>query len=132
MATVPEKSEISVEGLSADQAETLNPVADVYNTFNEQVVTALNRGLTFSENFRADVRTLTLTSSSTPTVSITVNKPVGVWLISCTNKSNPRFVFTASPYVVWEWDGASSINIKQVLGLSGSDKFEITLLIIAG
>lgn len=132
MAAVPEKSEITMEGLEPEQAETLAPVADVYNTFNEQVVAALNRGLTFSENFRADIRQLTLTSTSTPTVTISVGKPAGVWVIGCVNRSNPRFVYTAAPFVIWEWDGANSIYIRQVLGLSGSDKFELTLLIIAG
>jgi len=53
MATVPELAEISLEGLDSDQVATVTPVADVYNTFNEQVVAALNKGLTFSENFRA-------------------------------------------------------------------------------
>jgi hypothetical protein len=132
MATVPERADLTLDSLDSEQAETLTPVADVYNTFNEQVVTALNRNLTFSENFRADLRTLAVTAASKTTVSISIGKPAGVWVIGCTNTSNKSYVYTAAPYVVWEWDGANSINIKQVLGLSGSDKFEITLLIIAG
>jgi hypothetical protein len=132
MASVPEKSEISMEGLDADSVTTLTPVADVYNTFNEQVVTALNKNLTFSENFRAEIKTLSVKLSSTPSFATSVSRPVGIWVINCQNSTQPTASLPGAPYVRWEWDGSSSINVKQIVGLNSSDTYQLTLLIIAG
>lgn len=132
MASVPELAEISMEGLSPEQVETLNPVADVYNSFNEQVVTALNKNLTFSENFRAEIKTVSMRTTDRPTVATSITQPRGLWVIGFKNTTNPSTMPTQAPYLDWAWDGRSAINIKQILGITGNDTYEVTFLIIAG
>jgi hypothetical protein len=132
MASIPEINEFPLEGMEDEQASALRPAADVYNTFNEQVSTALNRNLTFSENFRADVRTLSMKPSDKPTFAISIPKPIGLWLINIRNTNNSSHVFSAAPFVDWVWNGRDGIQIKSVAGLSGADTYELTLLVIAG
>lgn len=91
------------------------------NQFMTNVVFALNKSLTFTNNFNAQVRDIDV-SGNLPfeTVSFvsTIGKPAGIWVVNIQDKdSNSRSVVRSPITLDWEYRG-NSVYIRNVSGLA--------------
>lgn len=101
---------------------------------------ALNGGLTFRENFNAEVKTVSVTTPASGTgvlscfpfdVSTKVKQPQGVLLLGAADRSTvPDVPALGAPS--WILNANGSVRITNVPGLLLGRAYSITLLIVAG
>lgn len=107
----------------------------VLNNFMEVVYGALNRNLSFSENFRAEFKYFTLTAGATadlnkfrftPALKL---KPSGVLLMQVTEVGG-NYVVLTSPISIpsWRWE-SNQIIIESIAGLTNTKQYQVTVLV---
>ena len=133
MAKAPELVEIRPQDYPAEAQELIEQLAGPLNTFMRQVVRLLGQRLTFSDNFDAELRELTITGGSS--VSFRYEKsytPKGLLLVSYTNTTDRSEVIT-SPVGVPQWtaDGRGNITVEAIPNLTTGDIYDIIILVIS-
>jgi hypothetical protein len=143
MAAVPpdtrfRKDDFPGTGLGSN--EVLDRLFLPLNTFLKAVRSALSGGLTFSENFRAEVKTVSITTPASGTgvlscfpfdVKSKVSQPIGVLLLSADDRSTAP----AAPSlggVSWLINADGTLQITNLPGLLLGRKYDLTLLIVGG
>lgn len=133
MANVPEKQQIVPEDFKREEQEVASKIADPFNTYVEQLNEILDQGLTFADNLRADIRSIEVTGGSPITFSYSQQaKPVGLWIVSYSNLTTPTEVLTTAVQAQWTYDGRGNITLNNLTGLTGGDKYNVTLIAISG
>ena len=131
MAKLPQITKLSREDFRGAPA-WFDGLANIINLFMSTIYYALQGQLTFTENIRAVVRTITVTASTTSTATTTsiplpVWKPTGVFIVQCLDStSEPLY---AAPGVSWKI-GQGKIDITAFHGLTSGHKYTITLIVI--
>lgn len=103
------------------------------NAFMDSMVTALNRGLTFSDNFSSKVHEFRLVEDDiTYPIKVawdrkTLPTDMIVTRIVLVSGSNP----TAAVQARWEYDG-ESILVNKFTGLDSSSEYKIRCIIFTG
>lgn len=132
MAQVPEAPQINPEAFPKDQQELVSKLAGPINQYAELLNEVLNQNLTFGDNFKGEVKTLTFAAGeTTKKFRFTKGVPIGLWVINQRNLTSPATLNTNVVQAQWEWDGKNNIEIKSILGLSASYKYDITFIIVA-
>jgi len=112
MSVVPESQEILVENFKKEDQEVAGLIARSFNTFNIQMIQAINQSLTVDENMLGETRTFTFTSTSLEkTFKYNGNGTPRHMIISAVDKE-PLAAIT--PY--WSQDGKGNITVKIVGG----------------
>ena len=131
---LPNIKKILREDLKGAEA-WVSGLIDPLNNFMEQVYQALNKNITFSENIAANIRELTVKTSSTyPTMDriefLTGLRVRSTGLILLQAYEKATYVPVAGPvYVAWtEEDG--NILIYNITGLSASKIYIVRVLVI--
>ena len=133
MATVPERQQIVPEEFKQEDQEAAGKIAGPFNTYVEQLNEILNKNLTFTDNFRGAVRTINIKGDSSQTFRYGVReKPIGLWVVSYNNLSDPTETLTSGVSAQWSFDGAGNITVKRISGLTPADTYAVTLVIISG
>lgn len=102
------------------------------NLFFQQIYTGLNNNLTPEQNCIAQTKTFTLTASSTPgnnTYSFVPSfsyLPLGYDLLNIQPLDGSSAVFTASPFISWNFVNGN-FNIIGISGLADGVPYQITL-----
>ena len=112
-----------------DQASWIGRLFSILNNFTSNMKSALDNGLTLSDNHIAQIRTLTVNgATSVVTFAWPFNiNPAGCIPINCTDLSGvPQTI----PQIVYSYSqGATTIR---VLGLNASAQYLITFYVIGG
>lgn len=119
MATIPSLSRIVQEDFP-DQKSWIGKLLQPVNQFMTQVVSAFSNNLTFSENLRAQITTVTVKGDLTfsPVEFKTKFTPVGLWPIKIVDKAASPAVVTAPIFVDWSFNPSTSlVTIDSVHGL---------------
>lgn len=133
MANVPEKQQIVPEDFRPDEQELAAKIADPVNTYIEQLNGILDNGLTIADNLRAEIRVVNVTGGQPTTFSYArSSKPVGLWVIDYSNITDPTEVLSVAVQAKWSYDGRGNITLNNVTGLTGGEKYNITLIAISG
>lgn len=133
MARLPDQRKISPEEFP-DQSfmpRLLGPI----NRFFEEVVRALNKGLTFKENISGELITVTIDGTYPLDVRWTnANPPVAAWIGKCRETSGNHTNFSAPLFLDWEIASNGSFRINNITGLTASmtSKFNVTIIAITG
>jgi hypothetical protein len=135
MSALPPYRRIGLEDIKGAPS-WVEGLISILNNFMETVYGALNRNLTFSENFRAEYKTFTLTAGATAnlnkfrfTTSLKL-KPVGVLPLYVTELGGDYVVLT-NPYSIpsWRWE-SGQIVIESITGLTSGEQYSVTVLVI--
>jgi hypothetical protein len=96
------------------------------NHFMTSVSSLLNNGLTFKDHMNSEIKTITVSSKDSPTVSCNLrSKPIGALVIHSDQE-------LASPLSI-DWKASEGgIKIRKILGLEENKAYELTILIIGG
>ncbi len=133
MANVPEAQQIVAEEFKEDDQELASKIAAPFNSYTEQLNEILNQNLTFADNMRGVVKTMTLVGGEELKFKYgRDDKPIGMWLVSARNLSSPGTTLSAAPFLEWEYDGKGNITIKSTPGLTTDESYQVTFIIISG
>jgi len=108
----------------------------ILNNFMETVYGALNRNLSFSENFRGEFKTVNLTAGATAdtnkfrfTTALKL-KPTGVIPMSVTEVGG-NYVVLTNPISIpsWRWE-SGQIIVESIAGLTNTKQYQVTVLVI--
>lgn len=134
MAKLPSITKILRENLPKDS--WVDVLISPINRFMEQITQALNKQLTFSDNFDGQVFSNVTVDGTYP---LTLNwersvRPVGVWIVQAKPISATHTPFSSALFVDWEFTSDGKINILAIPGLSASvsTKYYINLIAVTG
>jgi hypothetical protein len=117
------------------QSSWIDKLIQPINQFFEGVSTALGKGLTFTDNFDGEIKTVE-TSGVYP-IKIAwarKNRPKGVWVIDWSAKSGATPTITAAVQVQWSNATDGSLQIDTVVGITptASAVYNVKILVITG
>jgi hypothetical protein len=131
MALIPAVKRLLAEDFK-DQpwiAKLLGPINDFFG----QMSNALNKRLTFTDNFAGIVKTVEVNVLASNTYPIYVKcglgKVSGLWIIKCEEVNATIATVTSAPLVHFEFIN-NQIKINDITGLTVGKKYNITLVII--
>ncbi len=134
MARIPPIKRLSTEDFK-DQTSWIGKLLTPLNEFMSTTVAALNRGLTFSDNLAAQVKTLTITASADAyplKFLCTLNsRPQGLWIVSVRDHASTPLTLTTAVFADWDYANGQVI-INNITGLTAGRKYDICVIIIAG
>jgi hypothetical protein len=119
MAGLPPIKRIIAEDFP-DQKSWIAKLIWPLNQFMESVVSSLNKRLTFSENFAAQIKTFAVSGAQNMTrvgFQSTIGKPLAVFVAAVTDGGSPARVVRAPVHVDWSYS-EGTIYINNVSGLA--------------
>lgn len=100
------------------------------------VYEALNKRLTFDDNFNSNIVTFNVTVNATgvPTLNGVFRTSVsgsitGLVVIKAVNQTNNKIYPTSSPFISFT-QNSSNVTINNITGLQAANSYQITVLII--
>ena len=131
------------EDLQRDTKEALPSWLDdliyVFNLFLDQVVSAFNRGLTFTDNIQSQIYEFKVTTDANYTTgtwttqsfkwSFPASKPQGVIVLTCQQTGVNYTPIYKAVYCDWLYINGS-IEIRYVAGLQNSASYNVKVLVI--
>lgn len=133
MARLPKQGKILAEEFPEEKfmPKLLSPI----NDFFADVVSALNKSLTFKENIAGDVITATIDGVYPLDIRWTnKSRPIAAWIGSCREVTGTHTTFTTPLFLDWEMSSMGAFRINKVVGLTATSsvKFTITIVAITG
>lgn len=119
-----------------DQTSWIGKLLQPLNEFMATVVQSLNKGLTFSDNFNAQIKELEFTLQASGTYPLkflvtTSSKPTGLWVLRAEHVAGTPSTFTTAVWADWYYQDGQ-VYIKNLSGLTTGQKYRISVIIIAG
>lgn len=105
------------------------------NQWTRDVRNILFRSILFSENIRCEIKTITFSTDTAPSVislSVFKTRPFAVQVMSATNIDTNDGVYMTGNAVSWTFDASGTINIQSISGLSSATRYSVTLALLAG
>jgi len=120
MAALPPLKRITAEDFS-EQISWIAKLLQPLNVFFDSVYSALNKNLTFADNFKAMVKTVVVDNTQatfTPIkISSTIGRPAGVWAVSVRDRAGNSQVLGGGGTVSWGYENGQ-ILINAISGLT--------------
>ncbi len=133
MARLPKRNKILAEDFP--KQDFMPKLLEPINSFSEDMVLALNKGLTFQENMASETLTVTIDGVYPLDLKWTnKSRPIGAWIINCREVSGAHTTFTTALYLDWEMTASGSFRVNNIAGLTASsaNKFTTTIIAIVG
>lgn len=134
MSQLPPYRRIGLEDVKGAPS-WIEGLINVLNNFMETVYGALNRNLSFSENFRAEFKSFTLTAGVTADLNkfrfttALKQKPTGVIPMQVYELGGNYVVLTAPLSIPsWRWE-SGQIIIESISGLTSTKQYSVTVLV---
>ncbi len=134
MAQAPQNVQLSPEDFDKKDQGLVSRLATILNSFFESVAQALNRSLTFGENFAGETKELTVTGGQSITFRYSGGgTPQYLFIGGFRNTTTPTEVLTSAVSLPqWSYDGRGSITIQSIPGLTSGHKYLIKFIITRG
>lgn len=134
MARLPPIKRLTTEDFK-DQASWIGKLLLPLNDFMSTVSRALSKGLTFTDNFSAQVRELVHTESAdaypVKFLSTLPSRPVGLWVVRARDMATTPQTLAGGVSADWDFkDGQVIIN--KFTGLTTGRKYDLCVIIITG
>lgn len=134
MSQLPPYRRIGLEDVKGAPS-WIEGLINVLNNFMETVYGALNRNLSFGENFRAEFKVFTLTAGATADLNkfrftpALKQKPSGLIPLQVTEVGG-NYVVLTNPISIpsWRWE-SGLIIIESIAGLTNARQYNITVLV---
>lgn len=134
MAQPPPNVQLTPESYDQKDRPVVKGLAGSLNTWLLAVTSALQRSLTFTDNFAGDTRTIRFTEGQPLTFKYNgAGKPTLLLLGGYRNVTNPNEVITtAVGHPQWSWDGRGNITIAAIPGLTATNVYDLSVSIQPG
>ena len=134
MAKIPSVKRIERENLPKDS--WVDVLIAPLNRFMEQITQALNKQLTFGDNFDGQLYTNVTVDGTYPLVLNweRTSRPVGLWVVQAKPISTVHATFTTALFADWDFTSDGKISIAAIPGLTAtpSAKYYVNLIAIVG
>lgn len=137
MALLPTYKRLNNQDYPADEKALIDQLGSSLNDALQSVFDALNKKLTFDDNFLGSIKDVTLTVDATgnPTVQTFLNTglsspPKGIIVVKADNLTNSSIYPTQAPFVSWA-TVSTGIQILNVTGLPAGNSFRLRILTLA-
>lgn len=130
MARLPTQNKILPEDFPKQDfmPQLLAPI----NKFFQDMILALNKGLTFQQNMAAEILTVNIDGNFPLDVRwVNKSKSIGAWIVNCRETSGSHVTFTTPLYLDWEMKSTDTFKINSIVGLSATSTNVYTVTIIA-
>lgn len=134
MAQLPNQRKILPEDFP-DQKAWIPQLLSPINRFFEDVVRALNKGLTIKDNFDGELITAIIDGVYPLDINWTrPNPPKAAFIGQCREITGNHTTFTDPLFLDWEYTAAGKFRINSVVGLTASSaiKFNATIIVFTG
>jgi hypothetical protein len=136
---LPSQRRINLEDFTADEQDLVSKLASTININTENVYTALNNDLNFSDNFDVTVQSLpvivnssgiptTPTSFSLGTTNNVVPKASGMLVTNAINTTNSNIYPTGAPFISFT-QSQDSVTVNHITGLPAGNSFTLTIIV---
>lgn len=135
MAKISDIRRIIVEEYEDQYQDLVTKLGFTINTFTEQVVSAFNKNIDFS-NLKQNIKIIEITVDATgkPILETKINPELtdklnGIICIKAENLTNTQHYPINSPFISYGYSN-NLISIKNVSGLQNNEKYRLTLLLL--
>lgn len=143
MARLPKQSRILSEDFP--KQDFMPKLLEPLNQFFQDVISSLNKNLTFKENIAGDVLTVSIDCSSLntgvyyPIYPIDLkwtntSRAMAAWIGQCREINGNQVLQGQSLYLNWSMSETGSFRINEIPGLhtTSATKFQLTIIAITG
>lgn len=132
MASLPPLRRLTVEDYK-NQSSWISRLLYPLNVFMQATFSALNHGLTFTDNFLGQWKTVTIKGNS-PSTQFAWNypasgAPMGVIVTSVRDTSTSPATVTTAVTCAWSY-ASGTISIDNITGLDSTRQYSITFLVM--
>lgn len=135
MSKLPPQSRLTLEDFPSEKS-WIGKLISPLNGFMTALVSALNNGLTFSENLSSVVRTIAVPAGTTAYPLYfswaLKSKPIGLWVVSAYETLGAHTNFTAAISADWEFTTSGQVKINGFPGLPTGTSYYVTVVAITG
>lgn len=131
---IPTLKRLIVEDFPS-QKSWIDKLIQPLNTFFEGISSALSKGLTFSDNFDGDIRTIETSGVYPIKLAWTRrNRPKAVWVVDWSAKSGSTPTISSAVQVQWSNGTDGSLQIDTIVGISPSSSvvYNVKIIAVAG
>jgi hypothetical protein len=117
-----------------DAPDWVNVILSSVNKFFESTIAALNRALTFQENFNAQIKSFRIVAGANPEdnvfrfASTMTVKPQGLVIVAATQVDPVYVPITAAVFASWRVDG-KDVVIDAITGLIDTETYDLRVLV---
>lgn len=135
MAKLPSFRRIVEDQIASKYPELREALLSPLNNFMESITRALNKRLTFTDNFDAQVSTYVANGDYPVKIAWTrFQKPIGVWIVGIQRTDGQDVSLSAAITLDWAFNQDRQIEIASTAGLSdsASDEYRVTIIGVTG
>ncbi len=139
MASLPTVTRLIAEDVPSKQQQWIAPVFQLLNTFISSTVSALNKRLTFQENFNAFIKQVEFNEIGSDTYPLTFKNnlntvPIGILKIKLEDITETGAIAFIKPVDIdWSYTQEGKIQITNITNIDSENhagtKYRLTLLI---
>jgi len=134
MAFIDNLRRIKVEDFPDKDRETVDRIAEYYNSFADQVTNAINGNLDY-DNLRNDIKEIQVTvgSNGVPTTSTTFIGDIGMRgtkVVRADNLTNKTNYVTAQPFIIYDAKGNGEYIINKITGLVANNTYKLVFELV--
>lgn len=113
------------------QSKWIDKLIQPLNQFFEGVSSALGKGLTFTDNFDGEFKTIETVGTFPLKIAWTrKNRPKGVWVVDWARKGGATPTITSAVQVQWSNATDGSLQIDAIVGITATAAAPYTLKIV--
>lgn len=135
MAKLPSFRRLFKQDYDQEYQGLVDQLSNSLNYGVEVLYNALNNNLTFEDNFKGNVNTVsvTLNSDGTPKARTTYSlgntfQATGTLVLNASNQTNSTVYPDGGIFVSFQQVGSSEVQINHVTGLPADNTFELTII----
>ncbi len=135
MAKIRKINKILTEDFPATYRDLVSKLAFALNPFLDNIVQALDKGLTITDNLNGEIKVITITADNDLPLQIrtSLNSCNSILVSRVTNLTNTSATLASAPFVEFknkEEAGFKLIEITNITGISVTDKYRIRLILL--
>jgi len=129
MATPPFLN-LNPEDIPKESADWMAPIIDALNQFAKQVQYCFNKQLSFADNFRATVKTVTTGQFPFNFAHELQTPPVGIIIVAAKDTTNPLQVVPFAPSGLGYSFNGNNVVVDSIGGAVDKHTYSITFIVI--
>lgn len=126
---LPQLTRLRKDDMGSGLPAWLDKVIYAFNRLADSVYTAFNNGLTMSDNMRAQVFVLKISTTDLPYRMASTRPVTDAWVTAIYEDSGSRVDFTTAVWVDWVYDASSSnFVVYNISGITVGKTYNIRII----
>lgn len=135
MAKINEVKRLISDDFKPDDRDLVSKLAFIINPFFTSIVNALNKSLTFQDNFNANIVNIEVNAPINAANPVTVKTGLrsncqGIIIISVLNSTSSSTPLSGAPFIEFINSDTGQIQINNITGLVASNSYVIRAILL--